>query len=99
MAPKNYVPGGKPLDQKTLIDWLRKMGKKVGFPSADKLSGISYRRGGAQALRDQGYGLDELGRLGRWKDQRSAARYLTLTDAVVDEFADAFDKADKTLVR
>ena len=95
--PLFILPSGKPLDRKTLLDWLRKMSAKAGHPKPEKLSGVSFRRGGAQALRDQGYSLDELGRLGRWKDPRSAARYLTLTDAVVDEFAASFDTADKTL--
>jgi len=65
------LPNGKPLDRNTLIQWLRRMGNLVGHPRADKLSGISYRRGGAQALRDQGYGLDKLGRIGRWASEAS----------------------------
>jgi len=95
--PLFVLSNSKPLERTTLIQWLRKMAKIVGHPRADKLSGISYRRGGAQALRDQGYGIDKLGRLARWSSEASAARYVTLTDAVVDEFAGAFDKADKTV--
>ena len=91
--PLFMLPNGRPLNRKTLVEWLRKMAKRVGHPNAEKLSGISFRRGGAQALRDQGYGLDKLGRLGRWTTPESAARYVTLTDAVVDEFAGAFLKA------
>ena len=91
--PLFTLTNNKPLTSKVLIPWLRKMGRRVGFPNADKLSGISFRRGGAQALRDQGYGLDVLGRLGRWSTPESAARYVTLTDEIVDEFASAFLRA------
>jgi predicted metalloendopeptidase len=46
-------------------------------------------------LRDQGYGLDIVGRLGRWSTAESAARYVQLTDEVVDEFAGAFLRASQ----
>lgn len=93
--PLFILQNGKPLDRKTLVAWLRNMAQKVGHPKYEKLSGISFRRGGAQALREQGYSLDQLGKLGRWGSAFSAARYVTLTDPVVDEFAAAFLKQSK----
>jgi hypothetical protein len=90
--PLFVLPNGKPLDRKTFVTWIRKMANKIGFEKADKLSGISFRRGGAQTLRDEGYRLNEIGKVGRWNTDVSAARYVTLSDEVVDEFAGVFDK-------
>ena len=91
--PLFMLKNGKPLDRKTLVAWIRRKAKMIGYPEADKINGISFRRGGAQALRDQGYQMDQFGVLGRWKTVTSAARYVNLTDPVVDEFAAAFDRA------
>lgn len=81
----------KPLTRKFLIAWVRKYAGVVGHPRADKINGISFRRGGAEALRECGYKMEEFGVLGRWLTVRAAARYVKLTDPVVDEFARAFD--------
>ena len=37
--------------------------------------------------------MDELGILGRWLTVRATARYIKLTDPIVDKFASAFDNA------
>jgi len=86
---------GKPLTRKFLITWVRKYAKMVAHPRADKMNGISFRRGGADALRRCGYKMEEFGVLGRWLTARAAARYVSLTDPVVDEFARAFDSLAK----
>jgi hypothetical protein len=91
--PLFMLKNGKALDRKTLISWIREKAKEVGFSGAQKINGISFRRGGAQALRDQGYQMNQFGVLGRWKTVSSAARYVQLTNPVVDEFAAAFDRA------
>ena len=39
----------KPLTRKFLIAWVRKYANLVGHPRADKINGISFRRGGAEA--------------------------------------------------
>jgi hypothetical protein len=85
----------KPLSRVFLIGWVRKYAKLVGHPRADKLNGISFRRGGAEALRECGYKMEEFGVLGRWLTARAAARYVRLTDPIVDEFARAFDSLVK----
>ena len=51
----------------------------------------------AQVLREEGFTMDELGILGRWLTVRAAARYVKLTDTMVDRFAGAFDGAAKKL--
>jgi hypothetical protein len=89
--PLFMLNNGEPLSRKVLIEWVRKYAAKVGHPRANKLNGISFRRGGAEALRNYGYKIDEFGVLGRWLTVRAAARYVTLTEPVVDEFANAFD--------
>jgi hypothetical protein len=89
--PLFMLKNGRPLDRKTLVTWVRQMAQRTGHPRAEKINGISFRRGGAQALRSFGYKFEEFGVLGRWITARAAARYVTLTDPVVDEFADAFD--------
>jgi hypothetical protein len=83
----------KPLDRKTLVEWVRNKARLVGYPGADNINGISFRRGGAQELRNLGYQLEDFGVLGRWLSMKTAARYVKLTDDVVDEFANAFDRA------
>jgi hypothetical protein len=44
-------------------------------------------------LREEGFSMEELGVLGRWLTVRAAARYIKLTDPMVERFAKAFDKA------
>ena len=83
------------LDRARLIKWFRsKATPWCKDPS--KLNGISFRKGGAQALREQGFSMEELGVLGRWLTTRVAARYVKLTDPIVDRFANAFDTAATT---
>jgi hypothetical protein len=89
--PLFMTSDAKPLTRKFLISWVRKYAAVVGHPRAEKINGISFRRGGAEALRNCGYKMEEFGVLGRWLTVRAAARYVTLTDPVVDEFAKAFD--------
>jgi hypothetical protein len=43
--PLFILENGRPLDNKTMITWLRNMGKKVRYPNAEKLSGISFEEG------------------------------------------------------
>lgn len=95
--PLFVTEDGRPLHRAVMIKWLRNMGQKVSYPNAQKLSGISFRRGGSQTLREQGYTFGRIGSLARWASEKNAARYTTLTDPIVDEFAGAFDKAEKKL--
>src|SRR4051794_36835533 len=76
-----------------MIKWFREKAR-AWCPDVSVLNGISFR-GGAQALREEGFSMDELGILGRWLTVRAAARYVNLTDAMVDRFAGAFDEAAK----
>jgi len=48
-------------------------------------------------LREQGFTMDELDVLGRWLSVRAAARYVKLTDPIVDRFAEAFANAAEKL--
>ena len=75
-----------------MVRCVREKARSVNYPRWEKLNGISFRRGGAQALREQGYKIEEFGVLGRWMTTKTAARYITLTDPIVDEFANAFDR-------
>jgi hypothetical protein len=83
---------GSILSRRQMINWFR--AKATPWcQNPKKLNGISFRRGGAQVLREQGFSMEELGVLGRWLTMRVAARYIKLTDPIVDRFADAFDTA------
>lgn len=85
---------GSILSRSGMIKWFRS--KAMPWcPDANKLNGISFRRGGAQVLRDEGYSMEEIGVLGRWLTMRAAARYVKLTDPIVQRFANAFDMAAK----
>lgn len=83
---------GSTLTRSGMIRWFRQKAKPW-YPDVSKLNGISFRRGGAQVLREEGFTMDELGVLGRWLTMRAAARYVKLTDPIVDRFAQAFDQA------
>lgn len=91
-APLFALEDGKPLGRTTLISWLRSQAKAAGFTLWRKLNGISYRRGAAQFLREQGYPLEKLSRWGRWKHEASAAHYIEPSDPIIDEFAAVFQK-------
>lgn len=83
---------GSTLTRSGLIRWFREKARPwVSDPK--KLNGISFRRGGAQVLREEGVTMEELGVLGRWLTMRAAARYVKLTDPIVDRFAQVFDQA------
>jgi len=43
-----------------------------------------------------GYKMEEFGVLGRWLTVRATARYISLSDPQVDEFAKAFDSLAST---
>jgi len=90
--PLFMMSDGLALTRSRMIEWFR---AKAGawHPNPEKLNGISFRRGGAQVLREQGISMDELGVLGRWLTMRAAARYVKLTDPILDRFANAFDRA------
>ena len=90
--PLFVLDDGKILSRTTLIAWLRMNAKAVGFASWKKLNGISYRRGAAQYLRDQGYPIEKLSRWGRWRHESSALHYIEPSDAILDEFAAVFQK-------
>lgn len=91
--PLFVMPDGRPLSRGRFLGWVRQTARKAGFVRYEKLSGISFRRGGAQVLRNQGYAYDKICNLARWAKERNAARYITLSDEMVNEFADAFDRA------
>ena len=92
--PLFVMENGKPLSRTVFVDWVRDTARRAGFEKFAKLGGISFRRGGAQVLRNQGYAFDKIGGLARWATDKSAARYITLSDEMVDEFADTFDRAE-----
>lgn len=83
---------GAILSRRRMIEWFRNKARPW-CKDPKKLNGISFRRGGAQVLREQGFSMEELGVLGRWLTMRVAARYVQLTDPIVDRFASAFDAA------
>ena len=94
-APLFVLKDHSILNRRRLITWFR--AKATPWcKDTSKLNGISFRKGGAQALREQGFSLEELGVLGRWLTTRVAARYIKLTDPIVDRFATAFDIAAKS---
>lgn len=92
--PLFVMENGKALNRGVFLKWVRSTAQRAGFKNFQKLGGISFRRGGAQVLRNQGYAFDKIGTLARWASERNAARYVTLTDEMVDEFASAFERAD-----
>jgi hypothetical protein len=66
--PKNYLftlDDGKVLSRDVMMDLLRAGGRAAGVPDG-ALSVISLRAGGASALWEQGYGVEEIKRRGRW---------------------------------
>ena len=93
--PLFIMNNGKPLKHSVFLQWVRTTAQRAGFEKYQKLSGISFRRGGAQVLRNQGYAFDKIGSLARWASERNAARYVTLSDEMVD----AFDKAGMEMIR
>jgi hypothetical protein len=95
--PLFILKNGKPLSRKVLIAWIRSKAKLVGFENWKKLNGISFRRGGAQILREAGYKPEQYGVLGRWLTPKVAIGYTKLTDPIVDEFTKVFEKAARRI--
>lgn len=85
---------GRPLHKADIVHRVRLALQAAGLAADDsaRFSGHSFRRGGAQSLRDAGLSLIEIKEAGHWKSD-SVLRYFTSREAMAARLAPLFARA------
>lgn len=96
-APLFLSPTGTgPLAQRQLVSMLRNALRAAGFSPSDltRFSGHSFRRGGAQSLRDAGWPIEQVMAAGRWRS-RAVHAYFISTPELARAYAPYFARSAK----
>jgi hypothetical protein len=94
-APLLMAHDGMPLSKRSLVEQLRTVLRAAGVAddaTLRRFSGHSFRRGGAQSLRDAGLPVDEIKVAGRWTSG-AVMRYFSDAAAVATTLAPLFTQA------